>query len=206
MSQVRSSYQVKGLENVLRELRKVEPDTVRTLRKNARLIASPAVKSAKEEFRWQASVSSTYSPDKPGGRRANKAELQPLAGMSRGRLIKGREETRWNPSKIIGGIKFKMGAGSKRRRGYKNYSLFSIIQANAAGAIYDMAGKKRSNPAKTFEESLDGVDKPHHNDGKTGPSRYMYPGVEGQLPEMQRQMLGLIRDLERRINRRIVKG
>lgn len=206
MSQVKSAHQIKGLDNVLRELRKVEPDTVRTLRKNARMLAAPAVKSAKDEFRWQASVASTYTPDKPGGRRANKAELQPLPGMSRGNLIKGRDTTKWVPSRIIGGIKFKMGAGSKRRRGYKNYSMFSIIQANAAGAIYDMAGKKNSNPSKTFEESLAMVDKPHHGDGKEGPSRYMYPGVEAHLPQLEQDMKGLIRELEVKINKRILRG
>jgi len=208
MSQVKSSYQIRGLENALKELRKVQPETVKTFRKDARRIAAPAVKKTKEEFRWQASVASHYVPDKPGGRRANKADLTPLSGMGRGFLLKGRSATAWIPSKIISGIGLRVGGGSKRARGYRNYPMFAIVQKNAAGAIYDMAGKHNGsyNPEKQFEESLQAVDNPHKSTPGTGPSRYMYPGVEGSFSEMQAEMLDLVRRLEREINRKIVRG
>lgn len=208
MSRVNSSYQIRGLENALKELRKVEPETVKKFRKDARLIAAPAVKNAKAEFRWQASVSSTYVPDKPGGRRANKADLTPLPGMSRGKLIKNRPQTKWDAKKVISGVKFRLGGGSKRSRGYKNYPMFSVVQMQAAGAIYDMAGKHGGsyNTDKQFEESLEAVDKTHKSTPGKGPSRYMYPGVEGSLPQMEAEMLDLVRQLERQINRKIVRG
>jgi hypothetical protein len=207
MSQVKSSYQIRGLENALKELRKVQPETVKTFRKDARRIAAPAVKKTKEEFRWQASVASSYTPDKPGGRRANTADLLPLPGMSRGLLLKGRSATKWIPSKIVGGIGLRVGGGSKRARGYRNYPMFAIVQRNAAGAIYDMAGKHNGayNPEKQFEESLEATQNPHKSTPGTGPSRYMWPGAEASVPEMQAQMLELVRRLEKQINRRIVR-
>lgn len=207
MSRVNSSYQIKGLENALAQLRKVEPETVKKFRKDARLIAAPAVKQAKAEFRWQASVSPNYVPDKKGGKRVNTASLVPLGGMSRGKLIKDRPQTAWDPKKIIGGIGFKLGGGSKRSRGYKNYPMFSILQKNPAGAIYDMAGKHGGsyNPEKQFEESLAATELPHKSTSGTGPSRYMYPAVEGSLPEIQEQMLQLVEQLERQINRKIAR-
>jgi hypothetical protein len=86
--------------------------------------------------------------------------------------------------------------------------MFSIIQGNAAGAIYDMAGKKggMTNPTKRFEESLEGVDKTHKTGGGKGPSRYMYPAVQDSIPDLQAQMLVLVRRIEQATNRRIVQG
>ena len=207
MSRVPSAYQIRGLENALKELRKVQPETVKTFRRDARRIAAPAVKKTKEEFRWQASVSSTYVPDRPGGRRANRADLTPLPGMGRGLLLKGRPATKWVPSKIVGGIGLRVGGGSKRARGYRNYPMFAIVQRNAAGAIYDMAGKHQGayNPDKQFEESLDATQKPHKSTPGTGPSRYMWPGAEASIPAMQGEMLELVRRLEKEINRKIVR-
>lgn len=205
MSRVPSAYQIRGLENALKQLRHVQPDTVKTFRRDARRIAAPAVKKTKEEFRWQASVSSTFQADRPGGKRANRADLTPLPGMERAQLIKGRPQTKWVPSKVIGGIGLRVGGGSKRARGYRNYPMFAIVQRNAAGAIYDMAGKHNGahNPEKQFEESLDATQKPHKSTPGSGPSRYMWPGAEASIPQMQDEMLELVRKLEKQINRKI---
>lgn len=208
MSNVRSDTKIRGLEQALKELRKLEPETVKTFRKEARAIAAPAVADAKAEFRWQASVANRYQPDVPGGRRRNKPALTPLSGMSNGSpLIKGRVDTRWNATKALRGISFKLGGPAKKRRGNRAYRMFSIIQNNPAGAIYDMAGKKGgfTNPTKRFEESLDSVDKDHKTGTGKGPSRYMWPAVEGSIPDMQAKMLVLVRMIEQRTNRRIVQ-
>lgn len=208
MSQVRATYQVKGLENALKELRKLEPETVKTLRKDARKIAAPAVKAAKKEFEWQASVSRSYQADVKGGKRRNKPALTPLSGMADGLLIRGRNETRWNPSKVKSGIGFRMGGPAKRRRQYRTFRMFTVIQNNAAGAIYDMAGKRKgwTNPEKRFEESLEATENDHYSVAGKGPSRYMWPAVESHIPHMQEQMAILIRALEAKVNRRILVG
>lgn len=206
MAQVSSELKIKGLENALKTLKRLEPDTVSQIRKDARKIAAPAVKGAKEEFRWAASVSRSYTPDKPGGKRRNKPELTPLSGMADGFLIKGRPATQWNASKALRGISFKLGGPRKKGRG-KTFRMFTIGEWNAAGAIYDMAGKLggSTNPDKTFEESLASVDKAHEADGKKGPSRFMYPGVISYMPHMEAEMLKIVQLVERRTNRRLIQ-
>ena len=207
MANVSSTQKIVGLENALKELKKLEPDTVRQLRKDARLIAAPAVKAAKEEFKWQASVATHYTPDQPGGKRKNKPELNPLPGMSRGLLIKNRPATKWIPSKVLSGISFKLGGAKKKGRG-KTFRMFTIGEWNAAGAIYDMAGKLGgwTNPEKRFEESLAMVDKNHSKGGGKGPSRFMYPAVISHMPHMEAEMLKLVKMVEQKTNRRILKG
>jgi len=209
VANVRADTKIRGLEQALKELRKIEPETVKTFRKEARMIAAPTVKKAKEEFRWQASVSSSYQADRPGGRRRNKPALTPLSGMgNRQPLIRGRVDTVWNATKVMRGIAFKLGGPAKKRRGNRAYRMFSIIQNNPAGAIYDMAGKKGgwTNPTKRFEESLESIDKAHKTGNGKGPSRYMYPAVTDSLPDMQEKMLVLVRRIEVLTNRRIVQG
>lgn len=207
MSRVVSGQQkVRGLDQALRELRKIEPDYVKTVKKRAAAIAAPAVKDAKAEFVWQASRSNVFVADRPGGRRANKPSLFPLSGLRRGELIKGRGgKTRWNPSAIKSGIKFRMGGPPKRQRKYRTYRVFSIVQANAAGAIFDMAGKKNGtfNPDKVLEESLAQTDRVHKTGGGKGPSRYMWPAVEGAIPDMERQLLVIVDEVARKVNTKL---
>lgn len=207
MSQVRSQTKVRGLEQAIKELKKIEPDYVKTVKKRAAAIAAPAVKDAKDEFVWQASRSAVYVPDKPGGKRANKPSLVPLSGMVRGELIKGRGgKTRWNPTAVKRGIKFKMGGPAKRARKYRTYRMFSIVQMDAAGAIFDMAGKRNGsyNPRKVLEESLEATDRSHKTGGGRGPSRYMWPAVEGSIPDMEKQLLVIVDEISTKVNRNIV--
>lgn len=209
MSQVRGTVEVKGLEETLRVLRKVEPEMVKKFRADARAIAKPAVDSARGEFKWQAQTRTLaqFQPDRPGGKARNKPDMFPLSGMTRGSLVRGRAETRWNPRKAVSGITFKIGGPTKKRRAGKYYRLFAIAQMNAAGAIFDMAGKHGGsfNPDKVFEESLESVQVPHRSTGGTGPSRYMWPAVEGQLPNMENEMRSLIFQLEVAINKKLLK-
>lgn len=203
---VGSQAKVKGLDNALSQLRKIEPTYVKDVRRRAAAIAAPAVKAAKEEFVWQASVSKQYQPDRPGGRRANVAALLPLSGMVDGELVRGRGgKTRWNPSKVKSGIRFRMGGPPKRQRKHRTYRMFSIIQGDPAGAIYDMAGKKGGayNPDKQFEESLRKSEREHKTGGGKGPSRYMWPAVEGSIPKMESEILEIVDEIGRKVNRQL---
>jgi hypothetical protein len=84
----------------------------------------------------------------------------PLSGMARGNLVKGRE-TRWKTDLVQKGFKVKVGVRASKERyvnygrtsdgvvthteqvayGAKPYQLMVIQQADAAGAIYDHAGR-----------------------------------------------------------------
>ena len=94
----------------------------------------------------------------------SKGTGEPLSGMRRGNLIKGRE-TSWRTDQVQKGFKVKVGVRATKERyvnynrttdgvvthteqvayGSKPYQLMVIQQANAAGAIYDHAGRNTSS-------------------------------------------------------------
>ena len=94
----------------------------------------------------------------------SKGTGEPLSGMRRGNLIKGRE-TSWRTDQVQMGFKVKVGVGASKERyvnynrttdgvvthqeqvvyGSKPYQLMVIQQANAAGAIYDHAGRNTNS-------------------------------------------------------------
>jgi hypothetical protein len=94
----------------------------------------------------------------------SKGTGEPLSGMRRGNLIKGRE-TSWRTDQVQKGFKVKVGVRASKERyvnynrttdgvvthteqvayGSKPYQLMVIQQANAAGAIYDHAGRNTSS-------------------------------------------------------------
>lgn len=191
-----SRTKVIGLEQTLRELRKVEPEYVKAFRKEARQNASEAITAIKVEFDHTAR----------GWSNAN----YPLSGMRRGSLLAGRD-VRWGKQKARRNIKFKLGGPRKSSRKGKVFRMFSLIQSDPAGAIYDMAGKKGGsfNPEKQFEENLLAKDAPHQKaqPGRPsrGPSRYMWPGAWFYLPQLEERMLSMVHDLERKVNRQLVK-
>ena len=89
----------------------------------------------------------------------------PLSGMVRGNLVKGRE-TDWRTSQVQQGFRVKVGQRATKERyvnydkggyteqvayGSKPYQLMAIQQINAAGAIYDHAGR---NTNSTFVANL----------------------------------------------------
>ena len=95
----------------------------------------------------------------------------PLSGMVRGNLIKGRN-TSWKTDQVQKGFKVKVGVRASKERyvnfnrsddlgnryttqvvyGSKPYQLMVIQQNDAAGAIYDHAGR---NTSGTFVTNLD---------------------------------------------------
>ena len=94
----------------------------------------------------------------------SKGTGEPLSGMRRGNLIKGRE-TSWLTDQVQKGFKVKVGVAASKERyvnynrttdgvvthqeqvvyGSKPYKLMVIQQANAAGAIYDHAGRNTNS-------------------------------------------------------------
>lgn len=94
----------------------------------------------------------------------SKGTGEPLSGMRRGNLVKGRE-TSWRTDQVQKGFKVKVGVRASKERyvnynrttngvathteqvvyGSKPYQLMVIQQANAAGAIYDHAGRNTNS-------------------------------------------------------------
>ena len=87
----------------------------------------------------------------------SKGNGAPLSNMAKGKLIKGRD-VRWDNNTVRAGFKVKVGASASRERvetfkgaddtenrvlfKAKPYQLMVIQQKDAAGAIYDHAGRR----------------------------------------------------------------
>ncbi len=186
---------VQGLDQTIRRLKKLEPDYVKEMNRQIRKEAAPTIKSIKDYLKF---IDSDLTPFNSSGGKS---------GIGRGELVAGRGgATEWNKQLILRGIRFKLG-GPKRKAqmGNKAYSMFSIIQANPAGAIYDVAGSRNlGKPGNRFVENLQQEDVPHRageRKGRKGPSRYMWPGGEEHLPHLTATVHGIVQDVILRVNR-----
>jgi hypothetical protein len=195
MANIPSDMKVQGLDQTIRRLKKLEPDYVKEMNRQIRKEAAPTIKSIKDYLKF---IDSDLTPFNSSGGKS---------GIGRGELVAGRGgATEWNKQLILRGIRFKIG-GPKRKAqmGNKAYSMFSIIQANPAGAIYDNAGSRNlGKPANKFNENLAAEDVPHtagERKGRTGPSRYMWPGGEEHLPHLTATVHGIVQDVILRVNR-----
>ena len=141
----------------------------------------------------------------------SKGTGEPLSGMRRGNLIKGKE-TSWRTDQVQKGFKVKVGVRASRERyveykrftdgvqthteqvvfGSKPYQLMVIQQANAAGAIYDHAGR---NTDSMFITNL--------NKEVGGQPRAIDLAVENNRDVVEANVELVIKDVEQRTNRKL---
>ena len=141
----------------------------------------------------------------------SKGTGEPLSGMRRGNLIKGRE-TSWRTDQVQKGFKVKVGVRASKERyvnynrtsdgvvthteqvvfGSKPYQLMVIQQANAAGAIYDHAGR---NTDSTFVANL--------NKEVGGQPRAIDLAVENNRDTVEAKVELVVKDVEQRTNRKL---
>jgi len=196
MANIQSEMKIQGLDQTLKRLKKLEPDYVKEMNRQIRKEAAPTIKSIKDYLRF---IDSDITPFNNSGE----------SNITKGVLIKSRgEATKWNSQLILRGIRFKLGGPRRKSQmGNKAYSMFSIIQNNAAGAIYDTAGSKNlGKPGNKFVENLQAEDVPHtagERKGRKGPSRYMWPGAEEHLPHLTQTVRGIVDDVIARVNREV---
>lgn len=191
MASAQPNVQITGIKEALAELNKIDPTFRREITKR--------IKGAGEEIISDARSMVAFFDNSLG----NGA---PLSGMVRGNLIAGRE-TDWKTSKVQKGFKIKVGRAASRERyvnfdrggyteqvvyGSKPYRLMVIQQTDAAGAIYDHAGRHTSS---TFVSNLNAEvgDQP----------RAIDKAVEkGRLP-VTLKVLEVVHDVEKKINRKL---
>lgn len=185
----------KDLQAAMRAIKKVQPELIKQMRKDIRKEAQPTIKSIKGYLLW-------LDPDVEPFNNSGDSRIK------KGELIRGRGgKTKWSREAIMRGIRVKFGGPNRKARmGKTQYAIMSIYQANAAGAIYDQAGSR--TPEAVFNANLEREDKPHkegERKGKKGGSRYMWPGAESHLPQLQAAskaiMDGVIKDFNRDFKR-----
>ena len=137
--------QIDGIQEALKALNDFDPAYRKQITKDIQSTGEVIVSEAR-------SMVANFDNSKGTG--------EPLSGMRRGNLVKGRN-TSWRTDQVQKGFKVKVGVRASKERyvnynrttdgvithteqvvyGSKPYQLMVIQQANAAGAIYDHAGR-----------------------------------------------------------------
>jgi hypothetical protein len=106
----------------------------------------------------------------------------PLSGMKyKWTDARGRTLLPWTVNKVRSGVKFKT---STRRN---KSSVLYVTQSEPSGAIFEVAGL--ANPGTNFNNNL-----------RSKNSRVLWPAAERHLPNVQRGLSDLVRDVMRRVN------
>ena len=106
----------------------------------------------------------------------------PLSGMKyKWTDARGRTLLPWTVNKVRSGVKFKT---STRRN--KSAVLY-VTQSDPAGAIFEVAGL--ANPGTNFNSNL-----------RDRSPRVLWPATDKHLPDVERGLSDLVRDVMRRVN------
>jgi len=191
-----TSVRIEGIQEALKELNTFDPKYRRLVTKQIKSAGADIINDAR-------SMVAFFDNSLSNG--------APLSGMVRGNLIKGRE-TSWKTDQVQSGFKVKVGVRASRERtvtyarytegvkthdqqidfNAKPYQLMVIQQANAAGAIYDHAGR---NTNSTFVTNLN---------AEVGPEpRAIDKAVERGREPVTKKVYEVVQDVEKQINRNL---
>ena len=191
-----ASVRIEGIQAALKELNTIDPKYRREVTKRIKAAGADIINDAR-------SMVAHFDNSLMNG--------APLSGMARGNLIKGRE-TAWKTDQVQKGFKVKVGVRASRERivtyarytegvkthdqqvnlNAKPYQLMVIQQADAAGAIYDHAGR---NTNSMFVTNLN---------AEAGPEpRAIDKAVERGREPVTKKVYEVVQDVEKQINRNL---
>jgi hypothetical protein len=183
--------QVQGIQEALAELNKIDPKYRRQVTKRIKNSGQIIINEAR-------SMVASFDNSKGNG--------APLSGMVRGNLVKGRE-TSWRTDQVQKGYKIKVGARATRERyvdfnkggyteqvvfGAKPYKLMVVQSMDAAGVIYDHAGRNTSGLFVTNLTKEEG-----------GQPRVIDKAVEKNKPAVQADVMLVVADVMKITNRNL---
>ena len=183
--------EVQGIQEALAELNKIDPKYRRQVTKRIKNSGQIIINEAR-------SMVAHFDNSKGTG--------EPLSGMRRGNLVKGRE-TSWRTDQVQKGYKIKVGARATRERyvdfnkggyteqvvfGAKPYKLMVVQSMDAAGVIYDHAGRNTSGLFVTNLTKEEG-----------GQPRVIDKAVEKNKPAVQADVMLVVADVMKITNRNL---
>lgn len=186
-----ASVRIEGIQAALKELNTIDPKYRRLVTKRIKAAGADIINDAR-------SMVAFFDNSLGNG--------APLSGMVRGNIIKGRETT-WKTDQVQKGFKVKVGVRASKERyvnfnrggyteqvvyGSKPYQLMVIQQADAAGAIYDHAGR---NTNSTFVTNL--------NAEAGREPRAIDKAVERGREPVTKKVYEVVQDVEKQINRNL---
>ena len=183
--------EVEGIQEALAELNKIDPKYRRQVTKRIKNSGQIIINEAR-------SMVAHFDNSKGTG--------EPLSGMRRGNLVKGRE-TSWRTDQVQKGYKIKVGVRATRERyvdfnkggyteqvvfGSKPYKLMVVQSMDAAGVIYDHAGRNTSGLFVTNLTKEEG-----------GQPRVIDKAVEKNKPAVQADVMLVVEDVMKITNRNL---
>jgi hypothetical protein len=188
--------EIEGIQETLKLLNEIDPKYRRQVTKQIKGAGQVILSEARQ-------MVASYDNSKGNG--------APLSGMVRGNLIRGRE-TSYRTDAVQKGFKIKTGVrGSKERYvnftrtddrgssftqqvvyGAKPYRLMTVQSLDAAGAIYDHAGR---NTSSQFVSNL--------NIEVGQQPRVIDVAVDKNRPAVQAEVLSVITEVMKRTNRQL---
>ena len=184
-----ASYQVYGIQEALVEINKVARLLRRQITKDIQAGAGTRLVNAARSF----------IPTK-----------DPLSGMGRGNIIKGRDGTGWSRTRVVAGIRSVVGKRGQRARTvtFSNgrtadfkatqYQLLVLQQRDAAGAIWDHAGIRGGGQ---FVTNL--IAEGEHV-GPAAAPRALQPAAESVLPAVEAEVEKIVERVMSIVNRNLV--
>jgi hypothetical protein len=153
------TMQVQGLESTLKVLQQIQPEVKKQFFADAKQIVRPAIDEAKNAYRTD------Y-----------------LSGMSRAWAPGGRPLFPWNQASASKGVTVATSLSKKQD------AILTITQKDAAAAIFDMAGRKTSNPLGNALNAFN------------TPSRVMWRAYEQHAGAIEGEMSKSVDEVMKRIN------
>jgi hypothetical protein len=165
---------IEGLARTLKEVGKIDKSLRRALGKEIRNAADPLKKAAQQRL-----------PDTP------------LSGWTSGRYEYSQAKARSGVKIKIGGRGRSSGGSGFLTGGTTESPLVTMVQSNAGGAVYDMAGRKSSGSTPSGRSFIAGLNR------QGGGSRSMWPAAEEQLGTVEKAVEAAVKSVEKQANVRL---
>jgi hypothetical protein len=160
-------------------LKDIDPALGRAANKTMKKAAEPMVQDARSRI-----------PEVPTGVRRGNPNWKTWGGSS---------DRSWSASVVRRGIVSKVNV--RKGRGAHDRVLLSMIQRNAAGAIFDYAGASGA-----YTQGVRGAMFNRALTRHGSPSRSMWPAAEAKLPMVMSGLDAAVSDMEKEINARLGAG
>ena len=171
MAAVLNTLEIQGIQETMKALKEIEPAYTKQIRKDIKNAGAPVLTAAR-----------SLIPSSP-----------PLSGMARGNLIRGRAGTKWSSEGASKGFIIKTNKSGQRARtvtfksgetidfAARPYQLLTLTQRDAAGSIWDHAGRRTKGRFVTNLQ-MQGSYQP----------RAAEPGVEAARPSVEKEVLNIV--------------
>jgi hypothetical protein len=182
MATLANTLEIKGIQETMKALKEIEPGYLKQVRKDIKNAGAPVLTAAR-----------SLIPLAP-----------PLSGMARGNLIRGRAGTKWSSEGARKGFIIKTNRSGQRARtvtfksgetidfAARPYQLLTLTQRDAAGSIWDHAGRRTKGRFVTNLQMQGSYD-----------PRAAEPGVIAARPAVENEVTAIVDKVMKHTNTKL---